>query len=135
MSIEFAAEFRGEFLGGEMLTCGAPIGLSMVCGEPRVVGHDNLLNPVMIFEVLSPSTEKHDRGLKFQHYRTIDSLRDYILVHQDLVRIEQYMLTPDRTWTLRDYQTPEEHLEIDSIGVSIPLERIYDRIKVVPPTS
>jgi hypothetical protein len=85
LSIEFAAEFRGEFLGGEMLTCGAPIGLSMVCGEPRVVGDDNLLNPVMIFEVLSPSTEKYDGGLKFQNYRTVDSLKHYILVHQDKV--------------------------------------------------
>jgi Uma2 family endonuclease len=109
--------------------------VSVVCGEPRVTGDDNLLNPVAIFEVLSPSTEKHDRGLKFQQYRTIDSLKDYILVHQDQIRIEQYTRRPDRTWTLRDYQAQEEHLKIDSIGVSIPLDRIYDRIKIAPPTN
>ena len=109
--------------------------VSVVCGEPLVAGDDNLLNPVVIFEVLSPSTEKHDRGLKFQHYRTIDSLKDYILVHQDQVRIEQYTHRLDHTWTLRDYQVQEEHLEIDSISVSIPLDRIYERIKVTPPTN
>ena len=177
LTIERAAEFRSEFLNGEMFAMsggsmnhvrlqqnlsgelyaalrGSPCeafgsdfrirvssrmytypDISVVCGEPQVTGDDNLLNPVAIFEALSPSTEKHDRGLKFQHYRTIDSLRDYILVHQDEIRIEQYTHRPDRTWTLRDYQTPEEHLEVGSIGVSIPLERIYHRIKIAPPTS
>jgi Uma2 family endonuclease len=175
--IERAAEFRSEFLDGEIFAMSGgstnharlqtnilveiSIGLrgspceafgsdfrikvssrmytypdvSVVCGEPRVTGDDNLLNPVAIFEVLSPSTEKHDRGLKFQQYRTIDSLKDYILVHQDQIRIEQYTRRPDRTWTLRDYQAQEEHLKIDSIGVSIPLDRIYDRIKIAPPTN
>jgi Uma2 family endonuclease len=104
--------------------------ISVVCGEPLVAGDDNLLNPLVIFEVLSPSTEKHDRGLKFQHYRTIDSLKDYILVHQDQVRVEKYTHQPDNTWSLRDYQMPNDHLTIDSIGVSIPLDRIYDRIKI-----
>src|ERR1039458_7335642 len=56
---------------------------------------DNLTNPVVIFEVLSPSTEKYDRGLKFQHYRTLDSPRDYILVNQEQVRIEQFTPRPD----------------------------------------
>jgi Uma2 family endonuclease len=110
-------------------------GVSVVCGGLRVADDDNLLNPVVIFEVLSPSTEKHDRGLKFQHYRTLDSLQDYILVHQDQVRIEQYTHRPDHTWTLRDYQVQEDDLKIDSIGVSIPLTRIYDRIKIAPPAN
>jgi len=177
LNIERAAEFRSEFLDGEMFAMsggstnharlqqnlsgelyvalrGSPCeafgsdfrvkvsgrmytypDVSVVCGEPRVAGDDNLLNPVVIFEVLSPSTERHDRGLKFQHYRTIDSLQDYILVHQDQVRIEQYTHRPDHTWTLRDYQLQQEHLKIDSIGVSIVIERIYDRVKIAPATS
>jgi hypothetical protein len=59
----------------------------MVCGEPRVVGDDNLLNPVMIFEVLSPSTEKYHGGVKLQNFKTteLSSLKHYILVHQDKV--------------------------------------------------
>lgn len=106
--------------------------VSVVCGKPLLADEhqDNLLNPVAIFEVLSPSTEKYDRGLKFQHYRTIDSLRDYILVDQSQIRIEQYTRRPDGTWSLRDYQTLEEELKIEAIGVSIPLRQIYDRIEL-----
>ena len=85
----------------------------------------------MIFEVLSPSTEKYDRGLKFQHYRTLDSLRDYILVNQEQARIEQFTRQPDGTWTFRDYQGPDEELKIDAIGVTIPLRRIYDRVSIL----
>jgi Uma2 family endonuclease len=89
----------------------------------------------VIFEVLSPSTEKYDRGLKFQHYRTFDSLRDYILVNQEQVRIEQFTPRPDGTWTFRDYQGPDEELKIDAIGVTIPLRRIYDRVSILPVTN
>ena len=86
-----------------------------------------------LFEILSPSTEKYHRGVKFQHYRTIESLREYVLVDQTQVRIECYTRQPDNTWTFRDYQRLEEELALDSIGVSIPLSRIYDRIEL-PPT-
>jgi Uma2 family endonuclease len=96
---------------------------------------DNLTNPAVIFEVLSPSTEKYDRGLKFQHYRTLDSLRDYILVNQEQARIEQFTRRPDGTWTFRDYQGPDEELKIDAIGVTIPLRRIYDRVSILPVTN
>jgi Uma2 family endonuclease len=86
------------------------------------------------FEVLSPSTEKYDRGLKFQIYRTIDSLRDYILVSQEQVRVEQYTRQADGTWALRDYQGPDEELKIDSIGVAILLRRIYRWVSILPAT-
>jgi Uma2 family endonuclease len=64
--------------------------VSVVCGEPVLAdeNQDILLNPVVIFEILYPSTEKYDRGIKFQHYRTIDSLKDHVLIDQDQVRIE-----------------------------------------------
>jgi Uma2 family endonuclease len=110
--------------------------VSVVCGERQAVDEDDdvLIDPVAIFEVLSPSTEKYDRGLKFQLYRTIDSLNDYILVNQEQVRVEQYTRHADGTWTFRDYQSPGEELKIDSIGVAIPLRRIYDRVGVQPAT-
>jgi Uma2 family endonuclease len=97
--------------------------------------NDNLTNPVAIFEVLSPSTEKYDRGLKFQLYRTIDSLKDYVLVNQEQVRIEQFTRRPDGTWTLHDYQGSDAELKIDSIGVAIPLRRIYDRVSIPQATN
>jgi Uma2 family endonuclease len=105
--------------------------VSVVCGKPVLADErqDILLNPVVIFEVLSPSTEKYDRGVKFQHYRTIDSLKDYILVDQDQVRIEHYSRETDNTWTLHDHEKLDDELKITSIGVSLPLGRIYDRVE------
>jgi Uma2 family endonuclease len=84
----------------------------------------------VIFEVLSPSAEKYDRGLKFQHCRTIESLNEYILADQDKVGIERYTRQNDNTWTLRDYQGLGATLDIEAIGVSLPLDRIYDRVEL-----
>lgn len=106
--------------------------VSVVCGKRLVADEkqDVLLNPVVIFEILSPSTEQYDRGVKFQHYRTIESLKEYILVDQNKVRIEQYIRQDATTWILRDHQRIEEELRMDSIGISIPLQRIYDRVEM-----
>jgi Uma2 family endonuclease len=103
-------------------------------GKPHLFDkhEDVLLNPAVIFEILSPSTETYDRGVKFQHYRTIASLKDYILVAQDSVRVEHYTRSVDNTWTLHDHQTLEEELKIASIGISLPLSRIYDRVELPP---
>ena len=111
--------------------------VTVVCGEQQPIDeHDDLLtNPVAIVEVLSPSTEEYDRGLKFQFYRSIDSLRDYVLVNQEQVRVEQFTRQANGTWTFRDYQGPDEVLKIDSIGVAIPLRRIYDRVSIPPATA
>jgi Uma2 family endonuclease len=111
--------------------------VTVVCGKPILADahQDILLNPSVIFEVLSSSTESYDRGLKFQQYRTIESLKDYILVNQNRVLIEQFIRQADNTWTLRDYQQPGEELKIDSIGVRIPLALIYERVELTPPDS
>jgi len=105
--------------------------MSVVCGKPLLEDEyqDTLVNPVVLFEVVSPSTEKYDRGLKLRHYRTIPSLQDYILVDQDQVRIEQYTRQDANVWTLRDYQRLEDELPLGSIGVSLSLARIYDRVE------
>ena len=105
--------------------------LTVVCGKAALADerHDILLNPKVIFEVLSPSTENYDRGIKFRYYRSIESLQDYILVAQDQIRIEQYTRGEAHTWTLHDYQSSDETLRIESIGVSVALARIYERIE------
>src|ERR1700728_214255 len=101
--------------------------LTVVCGDLELDAErgDNLLNPTAIFEVLSPSTEYYDRGVKLRRYREIESLQDYILVAQDEIRIEQYTRRDANTWTVRDYLHAEEVLAIPSIGVSVPLAAIY----------
>jgi Uma2 family endonuclease len=105
--------------------------LTVVCGKPLLADdrQDILLNPKVIFEVLSPSTEHYDRGLKFRSYREINSLTDYILVDQDQARIEQFTRGDAHTWTFRDYQDASELLLIESIGISVPIARIYERIE------
>jgi len=111
--------------------------LTIVCGKPMPSDdrQDILLNPTVIFEVLSPSTESYDRGLKLQSYRSIDSLQDYILVAQDQVRVEQYTRGEANTWTFRDYQGADATLAITSIGVSLPLAGIYERVEFPPELS
>ena len=105
--------------------------VTIVCGKPILADkrQDILLNPTVIFEVLSPSTEYRDRGIKLRRYREIGSLTDYILVAQEQIGIEQYTRGDASTWTLRDYQRAEDILHIPSIGVSVPLAAIYERIE------
>lgn len=104
--------------------------LSVVCGKPLFADErqDILLNPKVIFEILSPSTEAYDRGVKFRHYREIESLTDYILVSQDEIRIEQYTRAEANTWTLHDYQLATDVLTIAAINLSLPISAIYNRV-------
>jgi Uma2 family endonuclease len=105
--------------------------ISVVCGDPVLADdyQDVLLNPVVIFEVLSPSTERYDRGLKRQRYRAIATLQDYILVSQSELHIEQYTRQENNLWVVRDYESLPEELNIVSIGVSLSLARIYERVE------
>ncbi|MGA2215825.1 MAG: Uma2 family endonuclease [Bryobacteraceae bacterium] len=114
-----------------MYTCSD---LTVVCGKTMFADErrDSLLNPTAIFEVLSPSTEYYDRGVKLRRYREIESLMDYVLVAQDQVNIEHYTRSGENTWTLRDYRRAEDVLMIASIGVSVPLAAIYERIEFAP---
>ena len=106
--------------------------ISVVCGKPQLADdqQDVLLNPVVVVEVLSPSTEKYDRGLKLQHYRTFATLQEYILVDQEQIRIEQYTRQDNIVWTLRDHLTLDGELTLASIGVSLSLRRIYDKVEL-----
>jgi len=125
----FGPDFRVRVSPGRMY---AYPDVLVVCGKPLLVDErqDILLNPTAIFEVLSPSTERYDRGVKSQYYRGIESLRDYVLVEQNQIRIEQYSRGEGNVWTLRDYQRLEEELRIDSIQVSLPLSRIYEGVEI-----
>lgn len=107
--------------------------LMILCGEPHF--HDRhgdvLLNPTVIFEVLSPSTETYDRGEKFARYRgQISSLQDYVLVSQDRARIESYSRQSDDTWLLTEVSGLEGELFLASIDCRIPLADVYSHTKV-----
>jgi len=104
--------------------------LVVVCGEPEFQDDtfDTLLNPILIIEVLSDTTETYDRGKKFQHYRSIESLREYVLVSQDEARIEKYIKQGDGFWVLSEAVGLEAEIEFASIECRIALAEVYDKI-------
>ncbi len=103
----------------------------VVCGEPEFEDDalDTLLNPILVVEVLSPSTEAYDRGEKFNRYKQLASLQEYLLIAQDSVRVEHYRRHGTQ-WRLSNYHTLEEVLVLSSIGCKLPLHDIYQRITV-----
>jgi Uma2 family endonuclease len=100
-----------------------------VCGERQFEDSevDTLLNPTTIIEVLSPSTEAYDRGNKFAHYRRLPSLREYVLVAQDRVRVERYTRQGDE-WLLTELNRLEDVLRLESIACAVPLSEIYAKV-------
>jgi Uma2 family endonuclease len=110
----------------------APAGLytypdcSVVCGELQTFSDqkDVVLNPLLIVEVLSPSTEGYDRGKKFELYRTIASLREYLIVHQDRRHVEHYSKQDDGSWVLREY-FGEGSVAIARLGAHLSLAELY----------
>ena len=103
--------------------------LGVVCEEPRFEDDvfDMLLNPIVVVEVLSPSTEAYDRGEKFAHYRQLPSLQEYILVAQNRVLVEHYR-RQEKQWVLTDFRTLDEILPLPSIQCELPLQQIYERV-------
>lgn len=99
---------------------------SVICGELELFSDqkDVVLNPLLIVEVLSPSTEGYDRGKKFELYRTIPSFREYLIVHQDQRHVEHYSKQDDGSWVLRDYT--DGSVAIGRLGVQISLGDLYE---------
>jgi len=93
---------------------------------------DTLLNPTLLIEVLSDSTERYDRVKKFDLYRALPSLQEYVLVSQSEPRIEQLLHRPNEEWTLRITTDPTAVISLPSIGCEIPLAKIYDRVEFLP---
>ncbi len=106
--------------------------LSVVCGQPvfHDLQKDVLLNPKVIIEVLSPSTQRYDQTKKFFRYRKeIPSLTDYILIYQDSPFIEHHEKTEDGRWVFNAFDGLEDTFRIPSINCEIPLAEIYDRVE------
>lgn len=103
----------------------------VVCANARFEDRqkDTLLNPNVVFEVLSKSTEAYDRGTKFAHYRRLESLTDYVLVSQDRPLIEHYTRQPDNRWLLAAYEGLEAVAVLPSIDCALPLAEVYDKVE------
>jgi Uma2 family endonuclease len=101
----------------------------VVCGEPQFLDErrDTLLNPSLLIEVLSPSTEAFDRGQKFEHYRSIESLGEYLLVASDRVHVDLYTRQPDGRWLLTSAGRLEDSLDLESVGCRLALADLYEK--------
>ena len=101
-----------------------------VCGGvERTEGKtETITNPILIVEVLSPSTESYDRGLKFERYRTIETFREYVLVHQDRPFIEHYRKGEDGVWLTKFIQGLDATLTFETISHELPLRLIYEYV-------
>lgn len=98
-----------------------------VCGEPEFADshEDTLTNPTLLVEVLSPSTEAYDRGAKFQHYRTLSTLKQYVLVAQEEPLVEVYTRQEGGGWLLREFRGQEATAELTAVNCHLPLVEIY----------
>lgn len=103
--------------------------VTIVCGRPNFLDQkfDTLVNPTVVIEILSPSTEAYDRGAKFAHYRRIESLREYVLVSQSHMLVERFTKQGD-DWLLTASEGPDGVLELKSVGCKVLLSEIYRKV-------
>jgi Uma2 family endonuclease len=108
--------------------------VTVVCGAPQFVEASRLtlINPTLIVEVLSPSTERYDRGMKFRHYRMIPSLHDYLLIAQDDQRIEHYSRQDSAIWQLYEAVGMATQITLRSIGCVLALADVYEKVELEP---
>ena len=100
--------------------------VSVVCDRPRFEDDvlDTLLNPIIVIEVLSPSTEGYDRGEKAERYKKLDSLREYILISQDRYNVEHYTVE-EGIWSVKELNDLNDTLRLTSVEAELPLQQLY----------
>jgi len=124
----FASDLRVE-CGPSGLFCYPDV--SVICGSPqyRDEHRDVVINPTLVVEVLSSSTEGYDRGAKFAQYRRLASLREYVLVSQDEARMEVFTRGDDGRWTLTEAVGLDALCPLSSLDIALPLSEVYERIE------
>lgn len=102
----------------------------VVCGEPLFSDEqkDTLINPTVIVEVLSESTKDYDRGGKFEQYRTLESLKEYVLVAQDKPHVEHFVRQADHRWLLSESNRMDGTIGLASICSTLALAEVYDKV-------
>jgi Uma2 family endonuclease len=103
--------------------------VTVVCGplqfDPLDSRRETVLNPTLIVEVLSPTTEAYDRGGKFENYRSIEPFREYVLVSQDVARVEAFLRRPDGAWLYTPAAGLEIEIRLHSLEITLPLAELY----------
>ncbi len=105
--------------------------IAVVCGTPRFADDqkDTLINPTLLVEVLSPSTEAHDRGMKFAYYRKLESLQEYALVSQLEPRVEIFRRQSSGDWLLSESVGTDAFVRFESLDCRIALSEIYHQVE------
>lgn len=104
--------------------------LSVVCGGAQFDDHNTLLNPTLLAEVLSPSTEAYDRGAKFGLYQQLPSLRQYLLISQDQRMVHLYTRSDDGKWTFEQHTQPDATIDLTSIGCTLNVGELYEQVEL-----
>ncbi len=104
----------------------------VVCGQAQFADEqqDTLLNPTLIVEVLSESTKDYDRGGKFEHYRSLASLSEYVLITQDKHHVEHFVRQSDNRWLLSETNRLEDTIHLSSIDCDLVLAEVYDKLEL-----
>lgn len=102
----------------------------VVCGDPITIDkhRDTIVNPIVIVEVLSDSTKNYDRGQKFQYYRMLSSLKEYVTIAQDEVHVERHIRGNAGEWILTEFEKLEDVVELQSVNASLALSEVYRRV-------
>ena len=105
--------------------------VSVHCQPARFEGSGDraLLNPIVLIEVLSPLTSEYDRGQKFRHYRQIESLRDYLLVEQNVLQVDYFHRLDDGQWLMRTFAARDDEIRLESIDCTLALRDLYDGVE------
>jgi Uma2 family endonuclease len=104
----------------------------MVMAQPIAYAEgrrDTLINPILVAEVLSDSTQDYDQGGKFAAYRTISTVQDYLLISQTSLSVQHYVKTATRRWTLAEYEEAHEVIPISSLGGDLIVGDLYDKVE------
>ena len=149
ITLDTATQLNVQLMGGECQVAASDMRVKVsqtdsyfypdvvvFCGEPIAEDNnfDTLLNPTVIIEVLSPSTETYDRGEKFEDYKQIESLKEYVLISQDTVYVEHYRYQKSE-WLKSEYKELDDVMQLHSIGSELRLQDIYARTKFALNTS
>ncbi len=104
----------------------------IVCGQPRYDADDphTLVNPQVVIEVLSPTTEAYDRGAKFRHYQQLPSVREYVLVSQEQALIERFERQLDDRWLLTTFAGTAAEVSLGTVAVRFPMQAVYAGVEL-----
>src|ERR1019366_4212955 len=130
-----------EPLSNDMRVRVTPVGLYtypdvvVVCGEPQFLDDtfDTLLNPTVLVEILSQSTEAYDRDKKFELYRSLESLAEYVMISSLRVRVERFTRQPDGTWNYDEKTSLEDTIDLKSVDCHLRLADLYKRVAFAQP--